>query len=63
MVANAAFLIVRTREAEFDSNVRKLDTEMGRRLLIKCVGPVAPYNFVNVSDAVETRCGTPRAGW
>jgi hypothetical protein len=22
---------------------------MGRRLLIKCVGPVAPYNFVNVS--------------
>ena len=49
MVANAAFLISRTREAEFDSNVRKLDAEMGRRLLIKCVGPVAPYNFVNVT--------------
>jgi hypothetical protein len=49
MVVNAAFLIVRAREAEFDATVRKLDTEMGRRLLIKCVGPVAPYNFVNVS--------------
>jgi hypothetical protein len=49
MVANAAFLISRTREAEFDASVRKLDAEMGRRLLIKCVGPVAPYNFVNVT--------------
>lgn len=49
MVVNAAFLIMRTRETEFDANVRKLDTEMGHRLLIKCVGPVAPYNFVNVS--------------
>jgi len=29
--------------------VRALDADMGRRLLIKCVGPVAPYNFVNVS--------------
>jgi hypothetical protein len=49
MVVNAAFLIARAREAEFDATVRKLDTEMGHRLLIKCVGPVAPYNFVNVS--------------
>lgn len=49
MVANAAFLITRAREAEFDAAVRALDAEMGRRLLIKCVGPVAPYNFVNVS--------------
>lgn len=49
MVVNAAFLIVRKREAEFDTMVRALDADMGRRLLIKCVGPVAPYNFVNVS--------------
>jgi gas vesicle protein GvpL/GvpF len=49
MVVNAAFLIAREREAEFDAMVRTLDAEMGRRLLIKCVGPVAPYNFVNVS--------------
>ena len=49
MVVNAAFLIARERETEFDATVRALDADMGRRLLIKCVGPVAPYNFVNVS--------------
>jgi len=48
MVVNAAFLIARTREAEFDAAIRRLDAEMGHRLLTKCVGPVAPYNFVNV---------------
>jgi hypothetical protein len=49
MVVNAAFLITRARETEFDAAIRALDAEMGRRLLIKCVGPVAPYNFVNVT--------------
>ncbi len=49
MVVNAAFLIARAKETEFDTTVRTLDAEMGRRLLIKCVGPVAPYNFVNVT--------------
>ncbi len=49
MVTNAALLITRAREPAFDAAVRALDAEMGRRLLIKCVGPVAPYNFVNVT--------------
>ena len=49
MVLNAAFLISRTREAEFGNVVRALDSDLGGRLLIKSVGPVAPYNFVNVS--------------
>ena len=49
MVVNAAFLIARPKETEFDATVRGLDAEMGRRILIKCVGPVAPYNFVNVN--------------
>jgi hypothetical protein len=49
MVVNAAFLITREHENEFDATVRALDADMGRQLLIKCVGPVAPYNFVNVS--------------
>ena len=49
MVLNSAFLIERAREAEFNAAVRALDADMGRRLLIKCVGPVAPYNFVNVT--------------
>ena len=49
MVVNAAFLITRAREQEFDAAIRLLDAEMGHRLLTKCIGPVAPYNFVNVS--------------
>ena len=49
MVVNAAFLIMRAREPEFEAAIRKLDADMGHRLLIKCVGPVAPYNFVNVT--------------
>jgi hypothetical protein len=49
MVLNAAFLVARTREPDFGTAVRALDGDMGGRLLIKCVGPVAPYNFVNVS--------------
>ncbi|MDR3473950.1 MAG: GvpL/GvpF family gas vesicle protein [Devosia sp.] len=49
MVLNAAFLVERSREAEFDEAVRRLDAEMGHRILTKCVGPVAPYNFVSVN--------------
>lgn len=49
MVVNAAFLIKRANESEFDAMVRALDAELGQRLLIKSVGPVAPYNFVNVN--------------
>ncbi len=49
MVVNAAFLITRTREAEFDANVRKLDSGNGTPTSRQVVGPVAPYNFVNVS--------------
>jgi hypothetical protein len=48
MIVNAAFLIARAKETEFDAMVRALDAELGQRLLIKSVGPVAPYNFVNV---------------
>lgn len=48
MVANAAFLVDRDREGEFDQQVRRLDEEMGRRIAFKYVGPVPPYNFVNI---------------
>ena len=48
MIVNAAFLIARAKETEFDAMVRALDAELGQRLLIKSIGPVAPYNFVNV---------------
>ena len=50
MVVNAAFLVDRgrEREEEFDRQVRKLDEELGHRCLFKYVGPVPPYNFVNI---------------
>jgi hypothetical protein len=48
MVLNAAFLVDRTRSAEFDDAVRRLDADFGTRLMFKYVGPVPPYNFVNI---------------
>jgi len=48
MVLNAAFLVDRDREEEFDRAVERLDAEMGERLMFKYAGPVPPYNFVNV---------------
>ena len=48
MVLNAAFLVGQERETEFDQVVQKLDAEMEDRMMFKYVGPVPPYNFVNV---------------
>jgi hypothetical protein len=48
MVVNAAFLVDEDRQAEFDAMVERLDQEMGKRLIFKYVGPVPPYNFVNI---------------
>jgi hypothetical protein len=48
MVLNAVFLIKRDRAAEFDEAVRKLDADFCTRLMFKYVGPVPPYNFVNI---------------
>ncbi|MBI4770537.1 MAG: GvpL/GvpF family gas vesicle protein [Chloroflexi bacterium] len=48
MVLNAAFLVEAARQAEFDARVKKLDEELGKRLIFKYVGPVPPYNFVNI---------------
>jgi len=48
MVLNAAFLVDEARQAEFDAAVKRLDEEMGKRFIFKYVGPVPPYNFVNI---------------
>jgi hypothetical protein len=49
MVLNAAFLVNHEHEAEFDQAMQSLDAEMGKRLMFKYVGPVPPYNFVNIT--------------
>ena len=48
MVLNVAFLVDRSRQSAFDEAVHRLDEEMGQRLIFKYVGPVPPYNFVNI---------------
>ncbi|MBV9234390.1 MAG: GvpL/GvpF family gas vesicle protein [Xanthobacteraceae bacterium] len=48
MVLNAAFLVDREHGPEVDEAVRKLDEELNDRLIFKYVGPVPPYNFVNI---------------
>ncbi len=48
MILNAAFLVRREREPEFDLAVQQMDREMGHRLMFKYVGSAPPYNFVNI---------------
>lgn len=48
MIVNAAFLVEKQRGEEFDRAVERLDREHGQRVSFKYVGPVPPYNFVNV---------------
>lgn len=48
IIVNAAFMVDKAREAKFDQAVNKLDKQLGKRMAIKYVGPVPPYNFVNI---------------
>lgn len=48
MIMNAAFLVEKQREGELDQAMELLDREHGHRVNFKYVGPVPPYNFVNV---------------
>jgi hypothetical protein len=52
MILNAAFLVARDREAEFDERIR----ELGQRydcLTLRYTGPWPPYNFVNIRLKLE----------
>lgn len=48
MVVNAAFLVEKQREEEFDQAMERLEREHGQRVAFRYVGPVPPYNFVNI---------------
>jgi len=48
-VLNASFLIGRARESDFQKEVFKLDSQYQGKVNFKYVGPLAPYNFVNVN--------------
>src|SRR6266850_3473109 len=46
MIMNAAFLIRRDREPDFEAAVNKVARKFGDRLNFKLTGPWPPYNFV-----------------
>jgi len=48
MFLNAAFLVDRAREKEFDDQMERLSLRYRERVKFAYVGPVPPYNFVNI---------------
>jgi hypothetical protein len=48
MLMNAAFLVDRTREKEFDGEVKELAARYNGTIEFKYVGPAPPYSFVNI---------------
>ena len=58
MIMNAAFLIQREREGEFDAAVNQIAQRFGDRLNFKYTGPWPPYNFVNIRLKLEKGTGS-----
>ena len=49
MIINAAFLVEKDREAEFDQKVNELDVKYGKKIKFKYVGTLPPFNFINLT--------------
>lgn len=47
-IVNLAFLVERENERAFDKKVQELEERYGARKKLKYVGPIVPYNFVEV---------------
>jgi Gas vesicle synthesis protein GvpL/GvpF len=45
---NASFLISKEKERAFDRKMQELEKEYGTRKKLKYIGPIAPYNFVEI---------------
>ena len=52
MILNAAFLVSRDRESDFDVKVKEIDAKY-ENLMFKYTGPWPPYNFVNIRLKLE----------
>jgi hypothetical protein len=52
MIMNAAFLVSREQEAEFDAKVKSLGAKYDK-LTFRYTGPWPPYNFVNIRLKLE----------
>jgi len=53
MIMNAAFLVEREHEVDFDAAVNRIAKKYGNRLNFKYTGPWPPYNFVNIRLKLE----------
>jgi hypothetical protein len=53
MIMNAAYLVNRAREQEFDEAVKALSRKYEDLLSFKYTGPWPPYNFVNIKLRLE----------
>ena len=53
MMLNAAFLVEQAREPEFDRKIQELAEQDGAAVKYKYVGTVPPFNFVNLTIAME----------
>ena len=53
MILNAAYLVERSREEEFDEAVKSLSRKYEDILSFKYTGPWPPYNFVNIKLKLE----------
>jgi hypothetical protein len=53
MIMNAAFLVERDREAEFDQKVKEIAAKHEGKLSFKYTGPWPPYNFVHIRLKLE----------
>lgn len=52
MIINAAFLVEKEKEAEFDSQIQELGDKYGEKVKFKFVGMLPPFNFINL--VIET---------
>ena len=48
MIINAAFLVEKSKETEFDQKVQELNEKYGNKVKFKYVGTIPPFNFVNL---------------
>ena len=49
MALNAALLLKASDQAKLEQSLNALDVEQSGRMTFKCVGPVPPYNFVEIT--------------
>ena len=61
MIMNAAFLVEREREAEFDQKVKEIAAKYEGKLSFKYTGPWPPYNFVHIRLKLERGEGATEA--